>query len=69
MQALFFAMDIMQIEPSEFELIKYPERGISLYRCGNERYLLQVIAPAFKQKMFGKAGKITLTNSTFFSII
>ncbi len=49
-------IDIMQLEPSEFELIKYPERGTCLYRCGNERYLLQVIAPDFKQKMFGKAG-------------
>ena len=49
-------MDIMQLEGSEFELIKYPERGTCLYRCGNERYLLQVIAPEFKQKMFGKAG-------------
>ena len=49
-------IDVMQLEPSEFELIKYPERGTCLYRCGNERYLLQVIAPDFKQKMFGKAG-------------
>lgn len=49
-------MDTMQLEQSEFELIKYPERGTCLYRCGNERYLLQVIAPDFKQKMFGKAG-------------
>ena len=49
-------IDTMQLEPSEFELIKYPERGTCLYRCGNERYLLQVIAPEFKQKMFGKAG-------------
>ena len=38
------------------ELIKYPERGTYLYRCGNERYPLQVVAPEFKQKMFGKAG-------------
>ena len=49
-------IDTMQLEPSEFELIKYPERGTCLYRCGNERYLLQVIAPDFKQKMFGSAG-------------
>lgn len=49
-------IDTMQLEPSEFELIKYPERGTCLYRCGNERYPLQVIAPEFKQKMFGKAG-------------
>lgn len=48
-------IDTMQLEQSEFELIKYPERGTCLYRCGNERYLLQVIAPEFKQKMFGKA--------------
>lgn len=49
-------IDTMQLEQSEFDLIKYPERGTCLYRCGNERYLLQVIAPEFKQKMFGNAG-------------
>ena len=49
-------IDTMQLEQSEFELIKYPERGTCLYRCGNERYLLQVIVPDFKQKMFGSAG-------------
>lgn len=49
-------IDTMQLEQSEFDLIKYPERGTCLYRCGNERYLLQVIAPDFKQEMFGKAG-------------
>lgn len=49
-------MDALQVEPSEFELIKYPERGTCLYRCGNERYLLQVIAPEYKSKLFGKAG-------------
>ena len=49
-------MDALQVEPSEFELIKYPERGTCLYRCGNERYLLQVIAPEYKAVIFGKAG-------------
>ena len=49
-------MDALQVEPSEFDLIKYPERGTCLYRCGNERYLLQVIAPEYKSAMFGKAG-------------
>lgn len=49
-------MDALQVEPSEFELIKYPERGTCLYRCGNERYLLQVIAPDYKATIFGKAG-------------
>lgn len=63
-QFLFYAgqinpkeyMDALQVEPSEFELIKYSERGTCLYRCGNERYLLQVIAPDYKAAMFGKAG-------------
>lgn len=49
-------MDALQLEPSEFELIRYPERGVCLYRCGNERYLLQVIAPDYKSALFGKAG-------------
>ena len=49
-------MDALQVEPSEFELIKYPERGTCLYRCGNERYLLQVKAPDYKAVLFGKAG-------------
>lgn len=49
-------MDALQVEAAEFELIKYPERGTCLYRCGNERYLLQVIAPDYKSALFGKAG-------------
>ena len=49
-------MDALQVEGSEYELIKYPERGTCLYRCGNERYLLQVIAPDYKAELFGKAG-------------
>ncbi len=49
-------IDTLQLEPSEYELIKYPERGTCLYRCGNERYLLQVIAPDYKSELFGKAG-------------
>ena len=49
-------IETLQLEPSEYELIKYPERGTCLYRCGNERYLLQVIAPDYKAELFGKAG-------------
>ncbi|MCQ4770293.1 DUF87 domain-containing protein [Intestinimonas massiliensis] len=49
-------MDALQVESAEFELIKYPERGTCLYRCGNERYLLQVMAPEYKAALFGKAG-------------
>lgn len=49
-------MDALQLEQSEFDLIKYPERGVCLFRCGNERYLLQVTAPEYKAALFGKAG-------------
>ena len=49
-------IDTLQLEGSEYSLIKYPERGTCLYRCGNERYLLQVIAPAYKAALFGSAG-------------
>ena len=49
-------MDALQLEESEYDLIKYPERGTCLFRCGNERYLLQVIAPEYKSALFGKAG-------------
>lgn len=49
-------MDVLQVEASEYDRIKYPERGTCLYRCGNERYLLQVIAPGYKAALFGKAG-------------
>lgn len=49
-------MDALQVEDCEFELIKYPERGTCLYRCGNERYLLQVKAPEYKAALFGRGG-------------
>ena len=49
-------MEALQVEDAEYELIRYPERGTCLYRCGNERYLLQVIAPDYKAELFGKAG-------------
>ena len=51
-----FYMDNLQLENSEFELIRYPQRGVCLYKCGNERYLLEVHAPEYKAKLFGEAG-------------
>lgn len=48
--------DALQIEDSEFELIRYPANGVCLYRCGNERYLLEVKAPEYKKALFGEAG-------------
>ena len=49
-------MDMLQLEESEFDLIKFPQRGVCLYKCGNERYLLEVHAPPYKEALFGKAG-------------
>ena len=49
-------MDMLQLEESEYNLIKFPQRGVCLYKCGNERYLLEVHAPAYKAKLFGSAG-------------
>lgn len=49
-------MDMLQLEEAEYNLIKFPQRGVCLYKCGNERYLLEVHAPAYKEKLFGTAG-------------
>ena len=51
-----FYMDALQLEPSEYKIIRYPHRGMCLYKCGNERYCLCVIAPTYKAELFGKAG-------------
>jgi type IV secretory pathway VirB4 component len=51
-----FYMDTLQLEESEYNLIRFPQRGVCLYKCGNERYNLVVHAPAYKEKLFGKAG-------------
>ena len=49
-------MDMLQLEDAEYNLIKFPQRGVCLYKCGNERYLLEVHAPSYKEKLFGTAG-------------
>ena len=49
-------MDMLQLEDAEYNLIKFPQRGVCLYKCGNERYLLEVHAPPYKEKLFGTAG-------------
>ena len=51
-----FYTDTLQLEESEYNLIRYPQRGVCLYKCGNERYNLMVHAPEHKAKLFGKAG-------------
>lgn len=51
-----FFMDNLQLDASEYNLIRYPQRGVCLYKCGIERYNLMVIAPKYKEALFGKAG-------------
>ena len=51
-----FYMDTLQLEESEYNLIKFPQRGVCLFKCGNERYNLAVNAPKYKEQLFGKAG-------------
>ena len=51
-----FYMDSLQLEESEYNLIRYPQRGVCFYKCGNERYNLVVQAPEHKAILFGKAG-------------
>lgn len=51
-----FYMDLLQLEGAEYNLIRFPQRGVCLFKCGNERYLLEVHAPAYKEALFGTAG-------------
>ena len=51
-----FYMDLLQLEEAEYNLIRFPQRGVCLFKCGNERYLLEVHAPTYKEALFGKAG-------------
>ena len=51
-----FYIDNLQLEPSEYELTRYSQRGVCLYKCGNERYCLCVHAPDYKERLFGSAG-------------
>ena len=51
-----FYMDNLQLEASEFELIAHPQNGVCLFKCGNERYLLEVHAPDHIRALFGEAG-------------
>ncbi|MFI3327287.1 MAG: ATP-binding protein, partial [Clostridia bacterium] len=51
-----FYMDTLQLEDSEFNLIKFPQRGTCLFKSGNDRYNLMVQAPEYKAKLFGTAG-------------
>ena len=51
-----FFMDTLQLEESEYALIQDPRRGSCLYKCGNDRYPLEVQAPEYKREIFGAGG-------------
>lgn len=51
-----FYMDMLQLDEAEFELIQRARRGECLYKCGMERYHLEVKAPPHKAALFGSAG-------------
>ena len=51
-----FYMQNLQLEQSEYNHIRFPKNGLCIYKCGAERFLLQVIAPDYKKEMFGTAG-------------
>ena len=51
-----FYMQNLQLEESEYELIRYPQNGVCLYKCGVERFLLEVHAPEYKRALYGTAG-------------
>lgn len=51
-----FYMEQLQLEQSEYDLIRYPARGSCLFKCGNERFNLQVDVPEYKAALFGNAG-------------
>ena len=49
-------MEMLQLDEAEYNLIKFPQRGVCLYKCGNERYLLEVHAPSYKEKAVWHGG-------------
>lgn len=51
-----FYMDMLQLDEAEFELIQHARRGECLFKCGMERYHLEVKAPPHKAALFGTAG-------------
>ena len=47
---------ILQMEDTEFDLISKAQNGECLFRCGSDRYMMKVIAPEHKAKLFGTKG-------------
>jgi type IV secretory pathway VirB4 component len=49
-------MNLLNINESEYKLIKLPNQGSCLFISGSEKYNLQVEAPKYKEVLFGNAG-------------
>ena len=49
-------VDMLQLEDTEYNLIKNCQTGICLMKCGDERYNLMVKAPEYKSALYGKEG-------------
>lgn len=49
-------VDLTGLTNEEFSLIQAPHRGSCLYKCGAERFLLQVQAPEHKAMIIGMSG-------------
>jgi type IV secretory pathway VirB4 component len=47
-----FYIDTLHLEQRKYNLILYPQRGVCLYKCGND----DGQCPGHKAKLFGKAG-------------
>ena len=51
-----FFMDNLQLEEAEYDIVRFSLKTECLYKCGNERHQLVVVAPPHKEALFGKAG-------------
>lgn len=49
-------MEMLQLDEAEYNLIRNPQTGVCLMKCGSERYNLVVRAPEYKQKLYGTGG-------------
>lgn len=46
-----FYRNNLQLEASEYELVRNAQKGECLFKCGSERYFLQVKAPEYKEAL------------------
>lgn len=49
-------MNLLQLNEEEYNIIKYPQRGQCLFKCGSETFNLQVKSPKYKAELFGEGG-------------